>query len=42
MIAAALVMFYLLSLFFVWSLCRISALSDAKLEEIYRDTTANN
>lgn len=39
---AAFVAFYLLSLFFLWSLCRISALSDAKLEEIYRDVTADN
>lgn len=35
-------MAYLLFLFLMWSLCRISALSDAKLEGIYRDTTANN
>lgn len=39
---AVFVALYLLFLFFLWSLCRISALSDAKLEEMYLDPTADN
>jgi hypothetical protein len=39
---AIVAVFYLVFLFFLWSLCRISALSDAKLEEMYLDPTADN